>query len=180
MIDHIQHSTRLGLAALALVATLGGCGGEFAYKRGGTASELDAAKQACRAHGSGAAYEQCLADKGWAVQNLGAMAPLDADPVIDASVIPSDRRIENANSAAPATPPGPPAATRKPDMLDTFKISSWWKAGSGAASLATDSDACVGRLGEAHRPQQTASSQTATRGLLLCMKEKGWGALRGQ
>lgn len=42
-----------------------------------------------------------MADSGWTVQNLGKMDPMDAAPVIEASVIPSDRRIENATSATP-------------------------------------------------------------------------------
>jgi hypothetical protein len=69
---------------------------------------------------------------------------------------------------------------RAPEMTDTFKVSSWWKAGSGADSLKSDTDACVAKLGEAHRPVQTQQTQTATRGLLLCLKEKGWSALRAK
>ena len=170
---------------LLLAALSSGCG-ELAYKRGATSGDLESAKKTCREQGSAAAYEKCMAASGWTVQNLSQIEPLDADPVIEASVIPSDRRIENAISAAPGerhadTPTASgatPAATRKPDMLDTFKISSWWKAGSGASSLEADTQACVAQLGEAHRPVQTQPTQTATRGLLLCMKAKGWSALR--
>ena len=72
-----------------------------------------------------------MADCGWTVQ-------MDAAPVIEASVIPSDRRIENATSATPneqrADMPAAFGSTqttsavkRKPDMLDTFKVSSWWR-----------------------------------------------------
>jgi hypothetical protein len=63
-------------------------------------------------------------------------------------------------------------------MLDTFKVSSWWKTGSGADSLKADTEACVAQLGEAHRPN--IQTQSATRGLLLCMKEKGWSGLRAK
>lgn len=177
---------------LLLVTLLfSGCG-EFAYKRGASASDLAAAKQTCGEKGADiAAIEQCMAARGWAVQNLNSMEPMDADPVVDASVIPGDRRIENAAAVTPGKPgaevpvsarPGAAQPTaivkRPPDMMDTFKVSSWWKTGSGAASLKADTEACVTRLGEVHRPD--SQMQTATRGLLLCMKEKGWSGLRAK
>lgn len=184
MIDFTQARTLCSVCVLMLMTVLfSGCG-EFAYKRGANSSDLEAVKKSCHEKAADSAgYEKCMTDSGWAVQNLGRMEPLDADPVIEASVISSDRRIENSTSAAPgeqrAEVPAA-AATRKPDMLDTFKVSSWWKAGSGADSLKSDTEECVARLGEAHRPVQTQQTQTATRGLLLCMKAKGWSALRAQ
>ncbi len=183
MIDFAHTRTRCGACTLMLLALLASGCGELAYKRGATSGDLESAKKTCREKGSDAAYEKCMADGGWTVQNLGRMEPLDADPVIEATVIPSNLRIENAATAAPGASGSPqpaPTATRKPDMLDTFKISSWWKAGSGASSLEADTHACVAQLGEAHRPVQTQQTQTATRGLLLCMKAKGWSALRAQ
>jgi len=186
-------STRtLGSACtlMLLALLLSGCG-ELAYKRGATSGDLETAKKACREKGSDTAYQRCMADNGWAVQNLGRMEPLDVDPVAEASVIPGDRRIENEPTATPGEqhadlpiafgPPQPaPAAAGKPDMMDTFKVSSWWKAGSGASSLEADTNACVAQLGEAHRPVQTQQTQKATRGLLLCMKAKGWSALHAK
>ena len=179
---------------ILLLATLllGGCGGELAYKRGANSSDLEAAKKSCREKGPDpAAIEKCMGDRGWVVQNLSRMEPLDADPVVEASVIPSDRRIENAASATPGKPstvgavPATPGATqpattvkRTPEMTDTFKVSSWWKLGGGATDLKADTEACVAKLGEAHRPD--SQTQTATRGLLLCMKDKGWSGLRAK
>lgn len=168
-----------------------GCG-ELAYKRGASSGDLEAAKKSCREKGpDAAAVEKCMADRGWVVQNLSRMEPLDADPVVEASVIPSDRRIENAASATPGQQrtkgyaPASPGATqpttaekRRPEMTDTFKVSSWWKTGGGAASLKSDTEACVARLGEAQRPD--SQTQSATRGLLLCMKDKGWSGLRAK
>lgn len=185
MIDFAHTRMLVGACALMLVSLLfSGCG-ELAYKRGATSGDLESAKKTCREKGSDAAYAKCMADSGWTVQNLGRMEPLDADPVIEASVIPSNIRIENATSAAPekhvADDKGSTQApTSKPDPRDNFKVSSWWKAGSGASSLAADTDACVAQLGEAHRPVQTQQTQTATRGLLLCMKAKEWSALRAK
>ena len=180
--NRLLHS---GGSLLLAALLMSGCG-ELAYKRGASAGDLQAAKKSCQANAADAAtVEKCMADKGWAIQNLEQMEPLDdADPVIEASPLPSNQRIENAASApsagqAAATPP--PAAARPgkiPDPLDRFKVSSWWKTGSGAASLQADTDTCVARLGEAHRPNP--QTQTATRGLLLCMKEMGWSGLRAK
>jgi hypothetical protein len=192
MIHFARTKPHCSVCILMLVTLLvSGCG-EFAYKRGATASDLEVAKKACREKGpDSAAVEKCMADRGWVVQNLNRMEPMDADPVVEVSVMPSDRRIENAASSLPdkqgtegpgSASPGPaqPTASLKkgPDMMDTFKVSSWWKTGSGAESLKSDIEACVTRLGEAHRPD--SQTQTATRGLLLCMKEKGWSGLRAK
>lgn len=181
------HLTSYLLIVFALL--LNGCG-EFAYKRGANASDLDLAKKDCKMQNSDSAgIEKCMAGKGWVVQNLNKLEPIDADPVIEASAIPSDRRIENEPGAITAAGqktegayvsanlPAPKQVAKKtPNMLDTFKVSSWWKVGSGANELKTDTEDCVTKLGEAHRPDvQTLS---ATRGFLLCMKDKGWSGLR--
>lgn len=189
MIPFAQTKYRLGSAVLLPLALLfSGCG-ELAYKRGANSSDLESAKALCRAKAP-AAYETCMADSGWVVQDLRSMEPMDADPVAEVSVIPSDRRMENQMSAASAKAGAvapvaasaaaaqPAAPTKKADMLDRFKISSWWKTGSSAQSLAADTDACVAQLGEAHRPDP--QTQTVTRGLLLCMKGKGWSGLRAK
>ena len=192
MIAFAQTKIPRSARILVLVALLfSGCG-EFAYKRGANSSDWETAKKACREKGpDSAAVEKCIAESGWTVQNLSRMEPLDADPVVNASVIPSNRRIENAAGATPgkqgaentilALPDSAQSTTsvkRKTDMLDSFKVSSWWKTGSGAESLQSDTAACVAKLGEAHRPNN--ETQTASRGLLLCMKEKGWSGLRAQ
>ena len=170
-------------SSLLLAALLSSGCGELAYKRGASASDLDAAKKSCQANArDAAAVEKCMADKGWAIQNLEKMEPLDdVDPVIEAIALPSNQRIENAAglpAAVPAALPAAAAVKKAPDMLDTFKVSSWWKTGSGAASLQADTAACVAQLGEAHRPNP--QTQMVTRGLLLCMKEKGWSGLRAK
>ncbi len=197
----MNHSTQtkpLCCASLLVLVTVmfSGCG-EFAYKRGATASDLEAATKYCRetdpqAKGrNSATVERCLADKGWVVQNLSRMEPIDADSVIEASAIPSDRRIENSAGSSPgkqgperhvSAQPGPVQPTtivkKTPDTMDTFKVSSWWKTGGGADSLKLDTEACVAKLGEAHQPDN--KTQLTTRGFLLCMKDKGWSGLRAR
>jgi hypothetical protein len=184
-------SHRSGSILLLLTLLLSGCG-ELAYKRGANSSDLETAKKSCRAKAQdAAAVEQCMAGHGWGVQNLPRMVSLDADPVIEASALPSDHGIENSASSTPgksgaegtvsawsdkAQPT--PIVKKAPDMLDTYNVSSWWKTGSGAESLKADTEACVAKLGAAHRPDNQA--QMVTRGLLLCMREKGWGGLRAK
>ena len=182
---------RSGCSLLLFTLLLSGCG-ELAYKRGANSSDLELAKKSCRAKApDAAAAEQCMADRGWFIQNLARTTLLDADPVIEASALPSDRRIENSASAMPGKSgaegtvsalsdraPSTPTVRKAPGMLDTFNVSSWWKTGSGAESLKADTEACVAKLGAAHRPDN--QTQTATRGLLLCMRGKGWGGLRAK
>ena len=182
---------RSGCILLFFTLLLSGCG-ELAYKRGANSSDLEVAKKSCRAKApDAAAVKQCMADRGWVVQNLARMAPLDADPVIEASALLSDHIIENPASAMPGKPGAEgqvsalpdkahptPIVKKAPDMLDTFNVSSWWKTGSGAESLKADTEACVAKLGAAHRPDN--QTQTVTRGLLLCMKGKGWSGLRAK
>ncbi len=179
MIDFAQTNIRCRSGILLLVALLlSGCG-ELAYKRGANSSDLEAAKKSClEKEPDPAAVEKCMANRGWVVHNLSRMEPLDADPVVEASVIPSNRRIENAASATFGATQPTAAEKRAPKMTDTFKVSSWWKTGSGAASLKADTEACVAKLGDAHLPDSQTLS--ATRGLLLCMKGKGWSGLRAK
>ena len=179
MIDLAQTKTYCSGYILLLVALLfSGCG-ELAYKRGASSGDLETAKKSCREKGPDAAgLEKCMADRGWVVHNPNRMEPLDADPVVEATVIPSDRRIENAASATLGATQPTAAEKRTPEMTDTFKVSSWWKTGSGAANLKSDTEACVAKLGDAHLPDSQTLS--ATRGLLLCMKDKGWSGLRAK
>ena len=102
MIAFAQTKIPRSARILVLVALLfSGCG-EFAYKRGANSSELETVKIACGENGPGsAAVEKCMAESGWVVHNLNRMEPLDADPVVDASVISSTHRIETAAGAMP-------------------------------------------------------------------------------
>ena len=76
-------------------------------------------------------------------------------------------------SAPPEKPPAPPK-----DPMDIFLVSSWWKIGKGPDALKTDTNECVSRLGEQHRPD--SATLRTTRGFLICMREKGWRALQAK
>ena len=89
--------------------------------------------------------------------------------------------VTSGETAAPSSPVKPsvvpPSAVKKPaDPMDTFKVSSWWKLGSGPEGLKPAVNECVTTLGEAHKPDE--STHLVTRGLLVCMAGKGWRGLR--
>lgn len=69
-----------------------------------------------------------------------------------------------------------PATTPAPDPLDLYKINSWWKIGAGLEANERDIKACAMSLGDGHQPD--AKQQLFTRAMLMCMKEKGWRALK--
>ena len=60
--------------------------------------------------------------------------------------------------------------------LDTYIINSWWKIGAGRDALDSNIDECVAKLGEAHKPD--LKKHQFTRGMILCMREKGWRDLQ--
>ncbi len=173
-------------ATLLLSSLLLGACGQFSYKRGAGAAELNQAQQTCQAGvADRATVEQCLEKNGWVVKNLD-----DFDPV--ATIMPTTDNRGSIDSApadkeAPAAPvassgsatPAASAPAKKPaNIMDEFKISSWWKLGGTTAQLNTALDECVAKLGEAHKPD--SANQKATRGLLLCMREGGWHGLQAR
>jgi len=159
-------------AALLTSCLISGCG-EFAYKRGASATDFQEARKACAAQGdSPVIAEQCLADKGWTVKPLDKMDPLLATVGISDNRTGKLIQKENTKQETSAE------AAKPADPLDSFKISSWWKTGADANALKSGINECVATLGEAHRP--APGSLNATRGLLICMRTKGWYALAAQ
>ncbi|MEQ1600670.1 MAG: hypothetical protein HOP04_03530 [Methylophilaceae bacterium] len=187
-------------AALIMLAMLclTSCG-EFTYKRGATAKDLESAKQNCQAVGNEAAVEKCLQDHGWLVQKLDTPdlfasvssssnmpnaeteKPLAATPT---QTIPE--KIPAANTAE-KTKPGKQAETESSDtktdskpapenLLQTYTINSWWKIGAGTEALNASLNTCVAQLGEAHKPNW--QTQQFSKGLIICMREKGWRGLK--
>jgi len=122
----------INTAAILLASCLlSGCG-EFAYKRGASASDLQEARKACAAQGDNPVItEQCLADKGWTVKPLDKMDPLLATAGI------SDNRTGKLIQKESTTPEISAEPPKPADSLDSFKISSWWKTGADANALKT-------------------------------------------
>ena len=84
-----------------------------------------------------------------------------------------------ASEPKPATPTATPASTLAPvpakpeNPLEMLKINSLWKFGGTESALQDATANCVAALGEAHRPVM-GKQQLMTRGLVKCLKEKGW------
>lgn len=190
LISRIYHTSCITMLAALL---LSGCG-EFSYKRGASVSDLENTKKTCQARGGGdTAIEKCMEDNGWVIQRLN-----EPDPVAEVSVNPDNRNAGSPVKAASASmvstdkalegkvaevkstkdETASAAEIKKADPMDTFKISSWWKLGGSAESLKAATEECVTVLGEAHRPN--VHTQDVTRGMLLCMGEKGWRGLRAK
>ncbi len=79
----------------------------------------------------------------------------------------------NPQDAPPAQP-----ATQPKDPMDIFLVGSWWSIGKGPDALKVDTNECVAKLGEEHRPDSV--SLKTTRGFLVCMREKNWRALQAK
>lgn len=183
------------ISYLALVLALSACGGEFAYKQGAGADALGQDRQACQK--SGQPYEACMNAKGWKVHKLDDENPLavfvtDADPRANETVYVSASKPANTPTGVAAAPAVATAGAAKalptaavatpekkspPDPLTKFNVSSWWKQGAGAGDLSASTDACVAKLGPAHKPE--VEKKLYTRGLILCLKEQGWYGLQG-
>lgn len=167
--------------------------GELSYKRGANVADLEKAKQSCQSKDSDAATEKCLEDNGWTVQKLGsfevfsettiknepakaeAVTPLTEASTSEAS--PSNATVNQKTLSDTNTPP-PPIQKKSviSDPLDTFIVPSWWKTGVNPDSFTKDSNACVAKLGEAHKPD--GKTQTVTAGFIVCMRENGWKAIK--
>lgn len=178
------------LYSLIIFSTLimSGCG-ELSYKRGANLNDLGITKKTCAANNANQTeIEKCLADNGWFVHDLGSSDDLDVtDPVIEVAVNNDNRRIDapleisdknraNANNSASNSNSPVTNIKKSADPMDIYKISSWWKIGGNASSLQLAINECIATLGEAHRPN--SETRQVTRGMLLCMKEKGWHGLR--
>jgi hypothetical protein len=194
----MRRTTRL--ACLATMTVLfSGCQ-QMAWKPGASSADLDRDTAACEAeHAEQQAVHDCLRKRGWVVrvpkrteeEVIEAAEESDAAPAavaVGAGVIP-------ATAVAPATPsagaatavtlpaePGtgtaavvrnksvPPA--KVVDPLRRSNVQAWWKMGGQSDALTGDMDACVAQLGPEHKPD--LEQRLYTRGLIDCLKGKGW------
>lgn len=168
------------------ILLLTGCG-EFAYKRGATAQDLENTKKECRSENA-SVMEACLERHGWLVHQLD-----DTDLFADTSPIesvfaedatsgqmestPTKSVVESNDKKVPAENSKKETRTPKEsNPYETFKISSWWKMGSSEKELKSHMTQCGEKLGAEHSP--VTSKQLYTKGFILCMGAHGWKALR--
>lgn len=195
----MKHIINVGL----ITALLTGCGAEIAYKRGATAEDLKAEKNACLKAADEKELEKCMEKNGWAIQKLDGSELTDDDLFATASVA-KDNRMTSSNAngkgtiktteglkaeeVTEAAEEGPevsavkgtasldsPSSKPKPSLFDNYVIKSWWKMGAGADLLDKDMTECSEKLGHAHQPNK--KTFTYTRGFAICMREKGWRGL---
>lgn len=190
------------LACLATVTVFfSGCQ-QMAWKPGASAADLDRDTAACEAdHAEQQAVHDCLRKRGWSVRvpkstELEAMESADE---VDAAPVATGAGVLPATAAAPATPASGAAATaatvpaepragtapaprnksvplspssRAVDPLHRSNIQAWWKMGGQGDALTADMNACVDQLGPQHKPD--LEKRLYTRGLIDCLKAKGW------
>lgn len=163
-----------------LTICLSGCG-EIAYKRGAGSDELAQAKKNCQKQTQADAYTQCMQTQGWQIHKLDEQSPLaivvlDTDNRSAGDVYVPTNALPNTPANGKAEAPSPADKNSPPDPLTKFKVSSWWKMGGNGEDLKTDTARCVAQLGSAHAPDTVKGEMT--RGLILCLKERGWYGLQ--
>lgn len=164
---------RAAFSMLFISATLSGCG-EVAYKQGAGPDQLETAKQKCNSQ-SKIGYEECMKAEGWSIYKRD-----DDNPLMVVAPVEDNRTAASGYVATAAVAVPKKDATGKPipaNPMDKLNVSSWWKMGGNADGLKTDTDICVAKLGDAHKPVD--GSNFYTRGLVLCLKDKGWNGLQG-
>jgi hypothetical protein len=163
------------IATLVLTAC-----GEFAYKRGASATDLQQAKKECSNASNEALAENCMKERGWNVQNLDNMDLFATASYTDSNPnqTPNSKLKEEAKSVAPLNKPDESISKKASNPLDLYTVNSWWKMGANGQNLEVAIQECVTTLGEGHRPN--SKTQQVTRGLAICMREKGWRGLKTQ
>ena len=182
---------RIFISTMAIAICISACG-EFSYKRGASVAQLEKTRQTCQAKHIDNDIEKCMEANGWTVQKLDSFEIVtEISANNDEEKAEQTQNTEHEKSMASGentttsdkpktneiTKPIKPAkkkATSNP--LDTFVVPSWWKTGVKPGSFKTDSNACVEKLGEAHKPE--GKTQTVTFAFIGCMAEKGWRAFK--
>ncbi len=181
--------------------------GEFAYKRGASAKDLEATKKTCQNAGNEAAIEKCLEDNGWVVQKLDALGLPDSELFATASVS-SDNRMPNqttneteivskTENSRNEVLPKSENTTKTTEVSSKTETESIKKETTSAPSINAfekykiNSWWKMGGNRDALELSMTACSeklgdahlpdrktQTFTRAFAACMYEKGWRGLR--
>ena len=153
------------LILFSSLLVVSGCGGEFSYKRGATATDFQSEKERCESESaSEKEIDQCLQQQGWLVVSA------------DKPLIPLSRG--ESKTIAIADDAMAEIDDKPVDPMEKLQVNSWWRAGAGPEKLMNDSEACTAELGKEHSPE--ANISLVTRGLLGCMQKKGWAALLQQ
>ena len=160
-----QKLTEIVLTSV-MVLILSACG-ELSYKRGASANDFQQQKNNCSTDNkTDIEVELCLENSGWFVVN--------ADKPIFAEATTVERIIDAATEQVESDTIE--LEQKAIDPLELIAIGSWWKTGAAPSALMTDSEKCAVDLGDGHQPQNNMS--LVTRGLIDCMHDSGWFALK--
>ncbi len=195
------------IICLGLILVVTTSCGEFAYKRGASAKDLEATKKTCQNAGNEVAIEKCLEDNGWVVQKLDALGLPDSELFATASVSP-DNRMPNQTVTGNETVSKPEAASNetlpksqnaaigeetsaneatgsiKKEVAPPPKVNAFekYKINSwwkmGGSPDALELSMTVCSEKLDIAHQPDRKTQTFTRGFAACMYEKGWRGLR--
>lgn len=121
---------------------LAGCGGEFAYKRGASARDLEQAKQQCQHTSSETALGQCMEQNGWIYHNPQEALD-DEDPVIQASF---QHDYRSAGKAVSEDTPAPASSVKNSSNSSTVSVTETGNIGTG--NTGPDSAAQARKPGE--------------------------------
>lgn len=145
--------------------------GELSYKRGANANDFQQQKNNCSTDNkTDIDVELCIENSGWLVGwlvvNTGKSLFVEAT---------ADERIIDA-ATEQVDPDRSEPVQKVIDPLELIAIGSWWKTGAASSALMADSEQCAVDLSECHQPQNNMS--LVTRGLIDCMRDNGWFALK--
>lgn len=195
------------IICLSLILVVTTSCGEFAYKRGASAKDLEATKKTCQKAGNEAAIEKCLEDNGWVVQKLDALGLPDSELFATASAS-SDNRMPNQTVTENVTVSKSEAASNevlpksqnsavgdetsaieatksiKKEVASSPTVNAFekykinsWWKMGGSRDALELSMAACSEKLDMAH-QPDRKTQTFTRGFAACMYEKGWRGLR--
>lgn len=168
---------------LVMLITLSICAcGELSYKRGATVSQLENTRKVCQVKNPDNDIQQCLKENGWSVQKLDSFEILTdfntdtPEKTVEPTPLETNEVAVQSNQKKSEVVK---QSTGRKKMVatnpsDTFIVPSWWKTGVKPDSFKVDSNACVEKLGDTHKPEY--KTQTVTFAFIGCMSEKGWKA----
>ncbi len=178
-----RSSEKIARLGVLLAIAVGGCTAA-AFKPGASGEAMSADSRVCHNSSTNdASYLQCMRDRGWMVSTPGAAAPSQESP----SQAPAPAQAAPGQVDAPVVSPPPEIPAIPPVRRSTKEgtgakadapaigVSGWWKLGAGAGDLQRATDACVAKLGEAHRPPPNATQVTAP--LHACLQQAGWSPI---
>ena len=176
---------------MAISLGLNACG-ELSYKRGASVAQLENTRKTCQANHTDTDIEKCMEANGWTIQKLDSFEIVtetsanaeeqNAEKIKNTehekSMVSGENTTttDNPKNAETTKPIKPAKKKAVSNPLEPFVVPSWWKTGVKPDSFKTDSNACVDKLGEAHKPD--GKTQTVTFAFIGCMAEKSWRAFK--